>query len=74
MKKADISIGKVYVAKISGKLADVRLDRECEYGGWYATNLFTDREVRIRSAAKLRREVVSCNPNTAVRLFGTYQT
>lgn len=59
MRKAEVKIGGVYVAKISQKLTKVRLDRECErWGGWYATNLLTGREVRIRTAGKLRREVL----------------
>ncbi|MFW6159303.1 MAG: winged helix-turn-helix domain-containing protein, partial [Planctomycetota bacterium] len=49
-------LGKVYVAKISGKLSPVRLDEEDPHGGWRGTNLRTKREVRIRSARKLRRE------------------
>jgi hypothetical protein len=57
VKKAEVQIGKVYVAKVSNKLTKVRLDLECQYGGWLATNLATQRQVRIRSAAKLRREV-----------------
>lgn len=56
MKKAEISLGKSYVAKISGKLVTVRLDSESLYGGWNATNLVTGRTVRIKSAAKLRKE------------------
>lgn len=59
MLKADVAIGKTYIAKISQRLTRVRLDRESQYGGWYATNLSTGREVRIRSAAKLRREVTN---------------
>ena len=67
MLKAQIEIGKVYIAKVSGKLCRVRIDRERSFevlGGhrtnhtWIATNLETGREIRIRSAAKLRREVV----------------
>jgi hypothetical protein len=58
MKKSEVHIGAVYVAKVSDKLTRVRLESECPYGGWYATNLGTDREVHIRSAAKLRKEVI----------------
>ena len=46
-----------YVAKVSGSLVAVRIDRESPYGGWDATNLATGRAVRIRSAARLRRRV-----------------
>ena len=56
MKKTEVAIGKVYIVKVSGVLAKVRLDSESPYGGWNGTNLGTGRGVRIRSAAKLRRE------------------
>jgi len=58
MLKANVSLGKVYIAKVSGNLCRVRLARVSQYGGWFATNLETGREIRIRSAAKLRREVL----------------
>lgn len=57
MKKKDVQVGKTYEAKISGRLVPVRLDREYSFGGWIATNLVTNREVRIKTAAKLRKEV-----------------
>lgn len=58
MLKSQVSIGKTYVAKVSNSLVRVRLDSVCSYGGWNATNLDTNRQVRIKSAAKLRKEVV----------------
>ena len=58
MKKAEIEIGGRYVAKVSGQLTVVRIDSECQYGGWNATNIKTGRQVRIRTAARLRREAV----------------
>jgi hypothetical protein len=57
MKKKDVQLNKTYVAKVSNVLTEVKLDRESPYGGWDATNLKTGRSVRIKSAAKLRREV-----------------
>ena len=56
MKKADVQIGKVYVMKVSGSLHPVRVEVACTYGGWSGTNLDTGRTVRIKSAAKLRKE------------------
>jgi hypothetical protein len=58
MLKADVVLKGVYVVKVSGKLVRVRVDRVCEFGGWYGTNLATGREIRIRTAAKLRRPVL----------------
>jgi hypothetical protein len=68
MKKADVHIGGVYVAKVSGSLTRIRLERECEYGGWYATNLKTGREIRIRTAARLRTEVMLVQPPLAPKI------
>jgi hypothetical protein len=54
MKKADVVIGSTYVVKVSNVLTNVRLDSTCQYGGWYGTNLATNRQIRIRTAARLR--------------------
>jgi len=57
MKKADVQIGNTYIAKVSNQLVPVRLDCESIFGGWSATNMKTGRQVRIKTAAKLRRQV-----------------
>lgn len=57
MLKKQIQIGKVYAAKVSNKICAVRIDSVSMYGGWNATNLDTGRTIRIKSAAKLRKEV-----------------
>ncbi len=54
MKKAQIEIGKVYTAKVSGVVTRVRIDRLSVFGGWEATNMATGRQVRIKTAARLR--------------------
>lgn len=55
MKKNEIEIGGQYVAKISQRLTVVKIKSASPYGGWVAVNVKTGREVRIRTAAKLRR-------------------
>lgn len=57
MLKKDVVVGKLYAVKVSGKIAPVRLNRESPFGGWDGTNTVTGREIRIRSAAKLRHQV-----------------
>jgi len=57
MRKADVEVGKVYSAKVSGNLVIVRLDRESRYGGWEGTNLYTGRRVRLKTAGRLRSPV-----------------
>ena len=54
MRKADVEIGKAYFAKVSEKIVPVRIYAVCAYGGWYATNTVTGREVRVKTAARLR--------------------
>ena len=54
MKRKDVEIGGIYAVKVSGKVVPVRLDRESPYGGWIGINTKTRREVRIRTAGKLR--------------------
>lgn len=63
MKKAEVELRGVYVAKVSGRLVMVRVDRESPYGGWDATNLATGRAVRIRSAARLRGRATTLSSN-----------
>jgi hypothetical protein len=62
MKKRDITIGETYLAKVSGKLVPVRITSESVHGGWNAVNTTTGREVRIRSAARLRRPLDTSSP------------
>ncbi len=62
MKMAEVRIGEVYVAKISGRLVPVRIEGESVYGGWVGRNTITERTVRIRSAQKLRRQYVAGKP------------
>ena len=58
MKRQDVQIGSTYIVKVSGVLAKVRITSESPYGGWRGTNLATGREIRIRSAARLRRPAI----------------
>lgn len=58
MKKSEVKIGSVYNVKVSGTVQPVRLSREYQHGGWIGINLNTNREVRIRTAAKLRFEIL----------------
>ena len=54
MTKSEVKIGGVYTAKVTNKLVQVRIDAESRYGGWDATNLATNKKVRIKSAQRLR--------------------
>jgi len=56
MRRDEVQIGKVYLAKVNGKLTQVRLDAESLYGGWDGTNLATGKKVRIKSPQRLRGE------------------
>ena len=54
MKKENVHIGHNYRAKVSGKVVPVRILRESPSGGWYGRNLETNREIRIKTAARLQ--------------------
>ncbi len=56
MKQEDVlGVGHTYIVKVSGHLVPVKLTAISPYGGWVGRSEKTGREVRIRSAAKLRR-------------------
>jgi hypothetical protein len=57
MKKREAKIGGTYAVRMGDVLVPVRLDRESRYGGWEATNLRTSRQIRIKTAQRLRFEV-----------------
>jgi len=50
MKKTDVKIGGEYYAKVTNKKVVVRIDSENSSGGWDATNLSTNKKVRIKTA------------------------
>ena len=54
MKKKEIQIGQIYAAKISGKVVPVKILSKSHYKGWDGKNIKTDRDIRIKSASKLR--------------------
>jgi hypothetical protein len=54
MKKADVKVGEVYAVKVSGNMAPVVIDEEHPKGGWNGTNQETNRQVRIKTAQRLR--------------------
>ena len=56
MKKDDVKIGGTYLAKVTNKVVPVRLDAENRHGGWDATNLITNKRIRVKSAQRLRGE------------------
>ena len=56
MQKHNVQIGTTYIVKVSGKLTRVRITGQSPHGGWSGTNLATGREIRIRTAARLRSE------------------
>ncbi len=54
MKKADVNIGSVYLARDAGKVVRVEILRRSYYGGWLAWNLDGRCSEEIGSAARLR--------------------
>lgn len=73
MKKAEIKVGGLYKAKVSGNIVTVRVDRINERDGFNAgkatfdvTNLTTGRKTTFRSAAKFRCEAKPDKPSTTL--------
>ena len=63
MKKDEIKIGETYTAKVTNKVVPVRIDKENPRGGWDATNLATNKQVRIKSVQRLRGRVTGKTAN-----------
>ena len=63
MKKNEVKVGGKYTAKVNGKVVTVRIDAENPHGGWDATNLETNRKVRIKTAQRLR--AATSSPSSA---------
>ncbi len=57
MTAREVKLGGRYIAKVSGRLVQVRLVRESPYGGWDAINEKTGRPVRIKTAGRIRSMV-----------------
>jgi hypothetical protein len=57
MKKNEVQIGATYQVSVTGKLAPVRIVRENPHGGWNGVNVDTKREVRVKSAQRLRKRI-----------------
>ena len=54
MKKAEVKIGGEYYANVTNKKVVVRIDAENSSGGLDATNLTTNKKVRIKTAGRLQ--------------------
>jgi hypothetical protein len=54
MKKDDVMLGGEYAVKVSDKVVPVVITDEHPAGGWVGTNQQTGKQVRIKSAQRLR--------------------
>ena len=54
LKKCDVKIGGMYIAKVTNRLVQIRIDSESRFGGWNATNVVTQKPIRIKSVQRLR--------------------
>jgi len=55
--KSEVKTGRYYATTISGKMTIVKIEAKSPHGEWTGRNIFTNRRVRIKSAAKLRGDV-----------------
>ena len=65
LKLEEIAIGYTYLAKVSGKSMEVRIDRALPKGGWDATNLGTNKTVRIKNVRDISGPAVQVGDITA---------
>lgn len=65
IKTCNVKLGATYRAKVTNKLADVRIDTVNAAGGWDATNLATQKKIRIKSGRRLRELVEDTGTTTA---------
>ncbi|WP_442511630.1 winged helix-turn-helix domain-containing protein [Novipirellula sp. SH528] len=68
MKKEDVKIGGEYYANVTNKKVVVRIDAEHSSGGWEATNLTTNKKVRIKTAGRLQGPARQPTPATETRV------
>ena len=59
MTKSKIKIGRYYAAKASRKMTIVKIEAGSSHGGWTGRNIFTNRQVRIKSAVRLLGDVTA---------------
>ena len=57
MKKNEVQLGGTYKCKVSGKIVSVKITHENPHGGWDAKNLSTGKNIKIKSAQRLRGTV-----------------
>lgn len=68
MKKEDVEIGGEYYANVTNKKVVVLIDAENSSGGWDATNLTTNKKVRIKTAGRLQGPARQATPATETRV------
>lgn len=68
MKKTDVKIGGEYYANVTNKKVVVRIDAENSSGGWDATNLTTNKKVRIKTAGRLQGPARQTTPAAETRV------
>jgi hypothetical protein len=54
MKKNEVKVGQTYLAKVSDRIVQVRIDSTHSRQGWNCTNTATGKRIHIKSAQRLR--------------------
>jgi hypothetical protein len=62
MNAKEVKLGNVYGVKVGDRLCQVKIHSKSRHGGWDGMNLATGRQVRIKTAARLRYEVTKTEP------------
>ena len=59
MTKSEVKTGRYYATTISGKMTIVKIEAKSPHGGWTGRNIFTNRQVRIKSEVGLLGDVTA---------------
>ncbi len=54
MKKNEVKVGGVYLAKVTNKVVPVKITSENPSGGYHGLNLKTGKKIKVKSAQRLR--------------------
>jgi len=67
MRKEDVIMDQIYLVKVSNNIVPVRLTSLIDMGGWYGENLITGRNIRIKTAGRLRRMISEDESNKIIK-------
>jgi hypothetical protein len=71
MTVTDIEVGKTYTVTFGESTSPVLITEECEWGGWYGTDLDTNNRVRVATLRRITNEVSNGRQSVTVNNSNT---